>query len=102
MQQSAMQPGRLNCRCSRPSASLGISLNPDPSVCNSAHKCIQEWRILNKVNIFLDRDEIRVNGVNADETLHPLTSPCLQADLEKLEKSLELVAQNFSVSRISR
>lgn len=48
-------------------------------VCNSAYKRMQEWRRLGRVKTFLSRDEIR-------------------ADLERLEKRLELVARKFSIT----
>ncbi|KAG8941771.1 hypothetical protein FRC04_004088 [Tulasnella sp. 424] len=48
-------------------------------VCNSAYKRMQEWRRAGRVKTFLNRDEIR-------------------ADLEKLEKRLELAARTFSIT----
>ncbi|KAG9038406.1 hypothetical protein FS837_001249 [Tulasnella sp. UAMH 9824] len=48
-------------------------------VCNTTYKRMQEWRRLGRVKTFLSRDEIR-------------------ADLEKLEKRLELAARTFSIT----
>ncbi|KAG9001820.1 hypothetical protein FRB90_011537, partial [Tulasnella sp. 427] len=48
-------------------------------VCHSAYKRMQEWRRAGRVNTFLNRDEIR-------------------ADLEKLEKRIELAARKFAIT----
>ncbi|KAG9029058.1 hypothetical protein FS837_003666 [Tulasnella sp. UAMH 9824] len=50
-------------------------------VCNSAYKRMQGWRRLSRVKAFLSRDEIR-------------------ADLEKLEKRLELPARRLSMETV--